>query len=215
LLQGIEAADSVTLDPHKWLYQPFETGCLLVRDEADLNRAYHVHPDYLQDASTRRFVTVAPPPPGHSGLPPVNFTDRGYQLTRSARALKVWLSIQVFGLEAFRETIDRSLDLALHAEHRLRASPVFEVLTPATLGVVCFRRRFEEANDETLEAINESLVRGLASSGTGMISSTRLGGRYALRLCVLNHRTTREDVDAVIEWLETAPVSAQLPDTRR
>ncbi len=208
LLHGIAEADSITLDPHKWLYQPFETGCLLVRDEADLNGAFQILPHFLQDASTQRFLSVEPPPANGANPPPVNFADRGFQLTRSARALKVWLSIQTFGLDAFRETIDRCLDLAIHAEQRIRDSAVLELLSPATLGVVCFRRRADHATRDQLEAINESLVRGLAHSGVGMISSTRLHGDYALRLCVLNYRTTAADVDRVIDWLETATAPA-------
>lgn len=200
LLHGLSQADSITLDPHKWLFQPFETGCLMVRDAELLARAFHVAPDYLQDARAgrRREESGTPIEPG-----PVNFSDRGFQLTRSPRALKVWLSVQVFGLSAFRDAIDRALDLALHAEARISRSSAFQLLSPATLGIVCFRRVPARADEETaIEKLNERLVRGLAASGVGMISSTRLGGRYALRLCILNHRTTRDDVDRVLDWLE-------------
>lgn len=206
LLHGLSEADSIALDPHKWLYQPFETGCLLVRDGTDLDGAFRVRPHYLQDASTRRFAAVLASV--DADPPPVNFADRGFQLTRSARALKVWLSIQAFGVDAFRETIDRCLDLAEHAARRLRDSDNFELLAPPSLGVVCFRRRVPEADESRAEALQERLVRGLADSGVGMISSTRLGGRYALRLCILNHRTTAHDVDRVLDWLEAEPLAS-------
>jgi aromatic-L-amino-acid decarboxylase len=205
LLHGLSLADSVTLDPHKWLYQPFEAGCLLVRDGRHLEQAFHALPHYLQDASTllAPSSTAAEQP----GLDAVNFGDRGYQLTRSARALKVWLSVQVFGVSAFRDAIDHCLDLTEHAEARLRASPAFELLTPAMLGVVCFRRSPPRtASEAEVQAMNERIVRSLAESGVGMISSTRLHGRYALRLCILNHRTARADVDRVLDWLEAAPL---------
>jgi glutamate/tyrosine decarboxylase-like PLP-dependent enzyme len=192
-LAGIEQADSVTLDPHKWLYQPYEVGCLLVREGTRLAGAFHVMPEYLQDTAV--------------GGVEVNFADRGIQLTREARAFKLWLSLKYFGVAAFREAIDRSLDLALLAEERVRASSELELLSPATLGIVCFRRRPDGLAEEgTLERLNADLDRRLAQSGEGMISSTRVDGRYALRLCVLNHRSRADDVERVLGWLETASV---------
>ncbi len=200
-LAGLGLADSVTLDPHKWLYQPFEAGCLLVRDVRALESAFRIVPDYLKDAEVTNGDPEGPPPE-------VNFTDRGYPLTRTARALKVWLSIRTFGLEAFRQAIDRTLDLADHAESRIRASHALELVTPAKLGIVCFQRRLP--GDATArEAGNTALVRALAESGVGMVSSTRVDGQYVLRLCILNHRTRREDVDRVIDWLERSEVAVK------
>ncbi|MFW6202381.1 MAG: pyridoxal phosphate-dependent decarboxylase family protein, partial [Gemmatimonadota bacterium] len=220
LLDGIERADSVTLDPHKWLYQPYEAGCLLVRDGRRLDDAFHIMPDYLQDTDTRRNA-------GHDGEAAwwrggVNFADRGLQLTRSTRALKIWLSIQTFGMDAFRAAIDRCFDLALHAQRRIEDSPVLELLSPARFGIVCFRRRPAEAGgaapaepgpEARIDRINESLVERLSRSGVGMISSTRLDGRYALRLCILNHRSRVEDVDRVLDWLATAPIERADPES--
>ena len=171
-----------------------EVGCLLVRDGTRLAQAFQIIPDYLQDTAV--------------GGREVNFADRGIQLTRSARALKLWLSLKFFGVDAFRAAIDRSLDLAVHAQARIEASPSLEVLSPATLGVVCFRRRGDGLDEAALEQGNAALVPLLAWSGEGMISSTRLEGRYALRLCVLNHRSRAEDVDRVLAWLERAPFPA-------
>src|SRR3712207_6087921 len=183
-----------SLDPHKWLYQPYEAGCLLVREGPLLSRAFHVMPDYLQDTAV--------------GGVEVNFADRGIQLTRSARALKLWISLQYFGVDAFRDAIDCSLDLAVAAEERIRASGELELLSPATLGVVCFRRRPAGLDEEgTLERLNADLDRRLAESGEGLVSSTRVDGRYALRLCVLNHRSGRVDVERVLGWLERAAPS--------
>jgi len=201
-LRGLELADSITLDPHKWLFQPFEAGCLLVREGPHLEAAFRVMPDYLQDAAV-------------GGTPsrdqPVNFMDRGIQLTRSARAIKVWISLSYFGVDPFRRAIDRSIDLALHAERRILASSVFEPLSPATLGVICFRRIARHdgqpiREEAAREALNLRLVQSLADSGLGLISSTRLNGTYALRLCVLSHHTRETDVDRVLDWLETADV---------
>jgi aromatic-L-amino-acid/L-tryptophan decarboxylase len=199
-LAGIERADSVTLDPHKWLYQPFEAGCLLVRDGTALDRAFHILPPYLQD-------TALPGRDGDSvaadGPLPVNFADRGIQLTRSARVLKLWLSIQTFGVGAFRRAIDRCIDLAARAECRIRESDAFELLTPAQLGIVCFRLR---APADTVDRLNRDALRHTLESGVGMISSTLVGGHFALRLCVLNYRTEESDVDRVLDRLEAASI---------
>jgi glutamate/tyrosine decarboxylase-like PLP-dependent enzyme len=192
LLQGMELADSVTLDPHKWLYQPFECGCLLVRRGHYLRDAFEITPDYLKDTEVLARE--------------VNFADRGVQLSRMCRALKLWVSLKYFGVAAFREAIDRSLDLALEAQARIEDSGELELLVPATLGVVCFRRRFEGVDDEDeLARLNAGLVEGLTASDEGHISSTRLRGRYALRMCVLNHTSTSGDIHRVLDWIETSP----------
>ena len=193
-LAGMELADSVTLDPHKWLYQPFECGCLLVRSGRRLREAFRIQPDYLEDLQT--------------GELEVNFSDLGVQLSRMSRALKLWLSLRYFGVEAFRAAIDRSIDLAQSAEARIRASDRLELLTPARLGIVCFRRAFEGADEDRLERTNRRLAEGLAASGQGLISSTRLHGRFALRMCVLNHTSGPGDVERVLDWLERAPAPA-------
>ncbi|MDG4667937.1 aminotransferase class V-fold PLP-dependent enzyme [Mycobacterium sp. 236(2023)] len=194
-LAGIERADSATLDPHKWLYQPFECGAVLVRDGRRLLRAFEMTPDYLKDAVVS------------SGE--VNFADLGLQLSRMARAFKIWISIRYFGLDAFRATIDRALDLAASAQQYVESSVHLELLLPAQLGIICFRRRFREVDDEArLGAMNAELVRALEESGYGLVSSTRLQGRYAIRLCVLNHTSGWEDVRGVLTWLESRDVAA-------
>jgi aromatic-L-amino-acid decarboxylase len=199
-LAGIEQADSITLDPHKWLYQPFECGCLLVREGRRLRDAFEITPEYLKDAVT--------------GLREVNFADYGIQLSRMWRAAKLWVSLQYFGVDAFRRVIDRSIDLALLAQERIQRSPALELLAPVSLSTVCFRRRFEGIEDEEhTERLNAGLVGGLEASGLGLISSTRLRGRYALRLCVLNHTSTAGDIDRVLDFIEQAPVT-ELEDVR-
>jgi glutamate/tyrosine decarboxylase-like PLP-dependent enzyme len=194
-LAGIEQADSVTLDPHKWLYQPYECGCLLVREGRLLREAFEIVPDYLKDAETV--------------VREVNLSEYGLQLSRTSRALKVWISINTFGLDAFRAAIDRSLDLAVGAQERIERSEELELLLPAQLGVVCFRRRFGGGRPEPeVEELNRRLVAALDQSGEGLVSSTRLRGRYAIRMCVLNHTSGPADVERVIGWLERA----ELPD---
>jgi aromatic-L-amino-acid/L-tryptophan decarboxylase len=126
--------------------------------------------------------------------------------------LKLWLSLQTFGVAAFRDAIDQCMDLALHAEAVIRRSDGLELLTPARLGIVCFRRRAtgsaadsaagNAARAELHDALNQAVLRGLIESGAAMISSTRVKGALALRLCVLNFRTGRDDVEAVLRWVE-------------
>lgn len=192
-LVGLNLADSVTLDPHKWLYQPFECGALLVRRGHLLREAFEIHPAYLQDISDNNGE--------------VNFAEQGLQLTRMSRALKLWMSLRFFGLQAFTTAVDSALDIAKHAERYIDQSDELELLTPASLGIVCFRRHPpDETDEDALESLNAGLIEALADSGEGMVSSTRLFGRYALRVCVLNHCTTHADVERVLGWLETAPV---------
>jgi aromatic-L-amino-acid/L-tryptophan decarboxylase len=188
--RGIERADSVTLDPHKWLFQPFETGCLMVRDPADLERAFRIFPEYLQDTEL--------------GMEHINFADRGVQLTRSFRALKVWLSVQMLGVGAFREAIAEGIRLARRAEEHIRASESLEVLSGASLGIVCFRFRARGAgrHEAALEALNVRIQEAVIASGLAMMSSTRLHGRYALRLCILSYRTRWADVRATLDRIE-------------
>jgi glutamate/tyrosine decarboxylase-like PLP-dependent enzyme len=189
LLDGIELADSVTLDPHKLLYQPYECGGLLVREPNGLRTAFEIVPPYLRD--TR----------GTDGE--VNLGDHGIQQSRTSHALKVWLSIQAFGLESFRRAIDQSLDLAEHAARLVEASDVLELVAPPSLGIVCLRRRPRGIDDEAeLAALNAGLVAELEQSGIGFASSTTLRGRYAIRLCPMNHVTTVDDVERAVDFLE-------------
>jgi aromatic-L-amino-acid/L-tryptophan decarboxylase len=187
-LAGIERADSITLDPHKWFYQPYECGCLLVRDGYQLRRSFLITPDYLREAVALDRE--------------VNFSDLGLQLTRMARAFKVWVSVQYFGLDAFRRAIDRTFDLADGARQRIEASDRFELAARPSLGILSFRRVFER--DEDL--LNARLVSALEESGLGLVSSTRLKGRYTIRMCVMSHTSGAEHIDRVLDFLEQADV---------
>ncbi len=197
-LAGIERVDSVTLDPHKWLYQPYECGCLLVREGERLRAAFEILPDYLRDAEPSEAE--------------VNFADIGMQLSRSARAFKVWFSLRYFGIDAFRDAIDRSLDVAAHAASTIDAAPNLDHVAPPSLGIVCFRRTFDDTADEVeIERRNAALAAAVEERGLGLVSSTRLHGTYALRMCVMNHTTGRDDVDRVIDFIASAePPATQL-----
>ena len=195
-LDGIALADSLTLDPHKWLYQPYECGCLLVRDGSALRAAFEISSDYLRDAEPR--------------TDEVNFADLGLQLSRSSRAFKLWLSLRTFGLDAFRTAIDECLDLTEFARRSIDGSDRLELVAPPSLGTICFRR-----TDRADETLTDGLVAALESSGLGFISSTRVHGRAVLRLCILNHTSTAEDVARVLAFLESAEPVAATPLTER
>jgi aromatic-L-amino-acid decarboxylase len=180
-LAGIEQVDSLSLDPHKWLFQPFECGCVILRERRLLRDTFRILPDYLRDA--------------HHLTEEVNFCDYGIELTRGFRALKLWMSFQVFGARAFRSAIDRSFGLAEIAERRLRESGRWEILSPAQLAVVAFRHEGDDA-------LNARLAAGLKTGGYAFMSTTSLRGKTALRLCTINPRTTAEDVLGTIDGLE-------------
>jgi aromatic-L-amino-acid decarboxylase len=188
-LAGIERADSITLDPHKWFAQTFEVGCLLVRDGPRLVETFAMRPDYMQD--------VAP------DEDEVNFCDRGIALTRRFRALKIWLSLQLVGLDWFRRLVEHCCRLGEYAEARLRELPIFEILSSRQLSIVAFRYvpAGRATADAELDGINLALVEKLLATGRAFLSSTRLHGRVALRFCFVNWRTTAADVDEVIGLL--------------
>jgi glutamate/tyrosine decarboxylase-like PLP-dependent enzyme len=185
-LDGLGRADSVTLDPHKWLFVPFECGCLLARDPRKLEEAFSVHPEYLTDVRARD--------------QDVNFADHGEQLTRSSHALKIWLSVQYFGVSQIREAIARGIHRAEYAERLFAAHRDFEILSPAQFGVVCFRARPAHATEGAdLDALNERINARVNATGRFLISSTKLRGQFSLRLCTHVHRMTDADIDEVYE----------------
>ena len=188
--RGLERADSVTLDPHKWLFQPYETGCLMVRETRILEDAFRILPEYLQDAEL--------------GKEQVNFADRGLQLSRGFRALKVWMSIQTLGLRAFREAIATAIAHARRAAEYIAASPHLELTGPPSLGMVCFRFIPTKGSwgEEELEKLNRSIQDQVNESGVAMMSSTRLRGVFSLRVAVLNFRSTWEDVHTTLQEVE-------------
>ncbi len=176
-LAGIERADSLVIDPHKWLFQPYEAGAVLVRQPGLLEETFTLSGEYLRDTFGGD----------------VNFRDRGIQLTRGTRALKLWLSVQVFGLDAFRAAVAHGIALAEHAEGFLRSRPGWEVVTPAQLGIVCFTR--VDADDSRVSA--ETVLDGYAAPST-----TVLRGQTVLRLCTINPRTTFEEIEETIDRME-------------
>ena len=190
LLRGIDRADSIGIDPHKWLFQPYEAGCLLVKDVRTLERAFAIHHDVLQDS-----VWGANHP---------NQTDRGLQLSRRDRALKIWMSVQIFGMAAFRAAVAKGIELAERAARYVEDSPTLELMTPASLGIVCFRVNPNGGapGDRALHRLNRKVLARVFWEERAFMSSTLLHRKFALRMCVINHSTTWDDVRETLETVE-------------
>ncbi|MFN2242971.1 MAG: pyridoxal phosphate-dependent decarboxylase family protein [Anaerolineae bacterium] len=188
LLEGLDRVDSLAVDPHKWLFQPYEAGCVLVRNEPWLRETFHILPEYMED-------TV-----GREGE--VNFCDRGIQLTRGFRALKLWMSFQVFGRAGFEAAIRRGFELAEGAEAAVRGLSGWQVVTPAQMGVVTFRCVPQGMPAEQVDRLNRRLVDALIADGFAMVSSTVLRGQTVLRLCTINPRTTEDELLATLGKLD-------------
>ena len=184
-LAGIGRADSISSDAHKWFFQPYEAGCLLVKDVQTLERPFTLRHDVIQDTIW--------------GSNHPNVADRGLQLTRAARSLKLWMSVQTFGMAAFRRAILRGLELARHAEEQVRSNPMLELLHPASLSIVCFRVNPGSLDEGALETLNRNVLAKVFWDGHSFISSTTLRKTFALRLCIVNRATTSTDVSETLD----------------
>jgi aromatic-L-amino-acid decarboxylase len=187
LLKGLECVDSLTIDPHKWLFQPHEMGCVLVRDGRRLRQTFHMVREYTRDVERSEEE--------------VNLQDYGIQMTRGFRALKLWMSVNVFGLETFREGIARGIALAELAERTLRDLPHWEIVTSAQLGILTFRYVVAGRPAAEISALNLAIVEEMIKDGFAMVNSTVLKGRTVLRMCINNPRTAEADISETIRLL--------------
>lgn len=197
-LAGLARADSVALDPHKWLYAPIDAGCLLVRDPAALRRAFAHGAAYVNVIADEQMSEFA-------------FWEYGPELSRRFRALKIWFALKLHGVEAFAAAIESNLEVAQYLARAIDADPAFERLAPVPLSIVCFRyvpaewrARLEAGSPEAIErvnAFNRRLMLELQKGGESYLSNADLGGAFALRACLVNYRTTPADVDRLLENL--------------
>jgi len=186
LVRGMERADSLAFDLHKWMYVPYEVGCALVR-WPEQHRATFVSPaDYLAHLGR--------------GLPagPIWFSEYGVQLSRGFRALKVWMSLKEHGVAKYGRLVEQNCEQAKYLEALVEKEPDLELMAPVSLNIVCFRYAPRGVEDAKADAVNEEILYGLQESGTAVPSSTLLRGRFALRVCICNHRTRREDLDLLV-----------------
>jgi len=185
-LCGLALADSISLDPHKWLFQPLDCGCLLYRDPAAARRAFSHTGDYARSLS-------ADPIEGFA------FFEESIELSRRFRGLRLWLSLRYHGMAAFREAVQRNLDLAARLAAVVSSHPQFELLAPVELSAVCFRHKpARAATDDDLNRLNAGILQRVIERGRVYLSNADVGGKFALRACIVNHRTTQADVDSVI-----------------
>lgn len=182
-LRGIERADSVALDLHKWMHIPFEAGCTIVRSEKAHRNTFSLTPEYLAH-ETRGLAA------GH-----IWFSDYGVQLSRQFRALKVWMSVKEHGLDRFGRMIARNVEQAHYFGELVEKDPNLELLAPIVLDIVCFRFNPGRLDETRLNEINKEILFQLHEQGIAVPSYTTLGERYCLRIAISNHRSTFEDFD--------------------
>jgi len=185
IVDGIELADSLAFDLHKWMYLPFEVGCILVRDPAAHAATFALRQSYFGD-SDRGLIA--------GGLP---FADRGIELTRSFRALKVWMSLKSHGVNQFARLIEQNVAQARYLAGLIQTQSALELLAPVPLNIVCFRYRPHDADESRLNGLNQELLLRLQESGIAVLSSTALDGKFALRAAITNHRSRRADFDTL------------------
>jgi aromatic-L-amino-acid decarboxylase len=192
-LRGIEAADSVTLDPHKGLFLPYGTGCVLVRELDTLRRAHQVAASYLPDPTTDPDCW--------------DFADLGPELSRDMRGLRVWLPLKMHGARGFRTALDEKLDLAADAAARLAALPEIEIVTGPTLSLFAFRVRAE--SPEAADAATRRVARKVSERGRVLLTGVEIRGRWLLRVCVLSFRTHEAHIAWLIDDVTEALASAR------
>ena len=202
LFASIEEADSVALDPHKWLYLPVDCGCILYRDPEVVRNTFAHEAEYTRVIGQEADEAFA-------------FWDYGPELSRRFRALKVWMLLKGVGLQALSQAIEKDLAYARHFEKLVEKSEDFEMLAPVELSIFCFRHlparlkrtlataspSEREKTEEQLDAHNERLLLELQRAGSSYLSNARLRGRFSLRGCVMNYRTTRHDMEILLDDL--------------
>lgn len=182
---GLERVDSFALDPHKWLFQPYDIACVWVARPGGLERTYAMHPEYLRDTQAGS----------------MDLHNRGLELTRRSRAAKLWLTLRTYGLDTLVAAIGRGITSGQEAQRLIEQQPDLEIVTPASLGVVTFAVRGLD------DAGHSAIAAAITADGYAALSSTVLSGRTVLRMCTISPRTTREDLERTVELIVTTAAS--------
>jgi len=193
-LEAVARADSVALDPHKWMFVPVEAGFVLVRDGDAMRSAYSLVPPYIRSRGSSNAVM---------GLP--WFSEYGFQQTRGFRALKVWMTMKQFGLAGHRRAVEENIALARYLADQVRQSRDLELLASG-LSIVCFRYVGSEASQssETTDTLNRRLLEQLQLGGETFLTSTEIDGRFVLRACIVNYHSSRDDVERMLRAVRQA-----------
>jgi glutamate/tyrosine decarboxylase-like PLP-dependent enzyme len=196
LVRGLDRADSLAFDLHKWMYMPYDVGCVLFKRQSDQVRTFSNRPDYFAMSKD---------------TPPL-FADFGIELSRSFRALKVWMGLKENGVSKYQALVKQNVDQARHLKALVESRPELELMAPVPLNTVCFRYRGQGIPDTALDELNRGLSMQLMFSGAGAASETKVNGRVALRVCITNHRTTRRDLEEFAEAAaKTGAMMAKAP----
>jgi aromatic-L-amino-acid decarboxylase len=186
ILRGIERADSITVDPHKWFFMPVEAGLVLIRDREALFKTF-------SNTSCKAY---------QGPLDDKNYLNYGIQIARMSRALNIWFAFRVYGLNRIAACIDRNLALAQDFAERLRLHPTWEVLNNVELSIICFRYVPNVfIGEEALDSLQNAIVERLEASGIALLTPATLNGKVGIRLCFANHRTSLNDLDILFESL--------------
>jgi len=183
MFRGLEHADSVVVNPHKWLYVPFEAACILVKEPDKLRRTFSLIPDYLQSNEDEGGRT--------------DLMEYQLPLTKSFKSLKVWMTLKAFGSKRIRETIQADIENAQYLERLINDADDFQMLSPVPLSIACFRYNPGNLEEEQLDELNRKLAHEIEQDGRIFLTATRVKGKTALRTCFINPRTTKKDV----EWI--------------
>ncbi|GBR08379.1 pyridoxal phosphate-dependent decarboxylase family protein [Acetobacter oeni] len=198
-LEAIGQADSLAFDFHKWAQVPYDAGCVIVRDPVRHAAAFAQTLSYLS-REDRGLAAGAP-----------WFCDLGPDLSRGFRALKVWATLSVYGTQRLGEMVDHCCDVAQHLAARAEREPKLELMAPVSLNIVCFRVSLADGNEAAQDSFNAELVKDLQESGIAAPSTTRIGGRLVIRAAIVNHRTTRADVDQMADAVLDLAARRSLP----
>ncbi|MCB9455248.1 MAG: aminotransferase class V-fold PLP-dependent enzyme [Anaerolineaceae bacterium] len=185
LYKGIERADSLAIDPHKWLYMPVECGCVMVKDAQAMRDSYSLVPSYLRDDTAMPW-----------------FSEFSIQQTRGFKALKLWLVMQQIGVEGYRDLLRHDMVLAKSLQAKIRARDDFELVAAGPLSVTCFRYKRQGMAD--LDGLNRKLAETVQREGKAFLTTTELNGQLVLRACIVNFRTTEADLDILLDAIAEA-----------
>ena len=205
LLKGMSRADSIAINPHKWLFIPYEAGCILVKNPLHMREAFAVNTDYVHVNATKIPTTGD-----------VDFSDYGLQLSRSFRALKIWMSLKQHGVKKYGRIITQNINLAHYLAAVVQESADFRIVTTGNLSIVCFQyfpkdlqQQYQKSNlhqrkkmDTYLNQLNLAIVESIRTDGQILLSSTILGEMFVLRACIINYRTTKKDIKDIVEIVQ-------------
>jgi len=186
LVSGIELADSVALDPHKWLHAPFEVGCTIIKNKQDHFSTFSTSAEYLDEAK--------------KGIAAAKFLHNySMQISRGFKALKVWMSIQEHGINKFGRLIDQNIEQAFYLTELIEKNNQLELIAPTKINIVCFRFLANEKTNEELKEINMEIMLQLQEAGIAAISDTTVHDKHCLRVAICNYRTIKSDLDLLIQ----------------